>query len=99
MENYFGYSGKILRVDLSTGIISHVYTVNSASKFLGGRGLASKIYWDEVPTEATAFDERNRIIFATGPMAGVRMIGGSRWVVCAKTSKTTPDHYNYCNLG
>ncbi|MBU1053390.1 MAG: hypothetical protein KKC46_06115 [Proteobacteria bacterium] len=99
MENSFGYTGKILRVDLSTGSISHVDTANYASEFLGGRGLASKIYWDEVPPETTAFDAQNRIIFATGPMAGVRMIGGSRWAVCAKTSKTTPDHYNYCNLG
>ncbi len=99
MKDYPGYSGKILRVDLSTGKISRDDTANYASKFIGGRGLASGIYWDEVLPETGAFDEQNRIIFAVGPMAGVRMIGGSRWVVCAKTSKTVPDHYNYSNLG
>ena len=49
----FGYAGKILRVDLSSGSMAEVSTLDYADRFLGGWGLAAKIYWDEVlPAEA-----------------------------------------------
>jgi aldehyde:ferredoxin oxidoreductase len=70
-----------------------------AEKFLGGRGLAARIYWHEVPPEIGAFDAGNRLIFALGPMAGIPVIGGSRWGVYGKSPHTTPQKFNYCNLG
>lgn len=99
MSELYGYAGKILRVDLSTGTITRVPTSDYARRFLGGRGIAAKIYWDEVPPEVRAFDPANRLIFATGPVAGLKGISGSRWVVCGKTALTTPEHFNYANLG
>jgi len=78
----FGYAGKILRVDLSSGQISEATTSDYADRFLGGRGIAAKIYWDEVQPETSAFDPENRLIFATGPLCGIPVIGGSRWTVC-----------------
>ncbi|MGB9594532.1 MAG: aldehyde ferredoxin oxidoreductase N-terminal domain-containing protein, partial [Anaerolineae bacterium] len=51
------YAGKILRVDLSTGAIT---TEELGSEyidlFLGGRGIASKILYEEVPPEVEPFD-------------------------------------------
>ncbi|GAI48516.1 unnamed protein product, partial [marine sediment metagenome] len=44
-----GYAGKILKVDLSRGNTSELPTSDYADRFLGGRGIAAKIYWDEVP--------------------------------------------------
>jgi aldehyde:ferredoxin oxidoreductase len=94
-----GYAGKILRVDLSTGKITTVPTSQYAQRFLGGRGIAAKIYWDEVQPEVKAFDPENRLIFATGPVAGLKGVSGSRWVVCGRTALTTPENFNYANLG
>ena len=74
-------------------------TVDYADRFLGGRGIAAKIYWDEVPPEVKAFDPENRLIFATGPLAGFKGVSGSRWQVCGKSSLTTPEYFNYSNLG
>ena len=99
MSELYGYAGKILRVDLSTGKITHIPTLNYAQRFLGGRGIAGKIYWDEVPPEVKAFDPQNRLIFATGPVAGLKGVSGSRWVVCGKSALTSPEHFNYANLG
>ncbi|MFO8102440.1 MAG: aldehyde ferredoxin oxidoreductase N-terminal domain-containing protein [Dehalococcoidia bacterium] len=93
----FGYAGKILRVDLSSGKIEKVPTSDYAGLFLGGRGLAAKIHWDEVPTETGALEEGNRIIFATGPLGGVPTVGGSRWTVCGKSSER--ESFSYCNMG
>ena len=94
-----GYAGKILRIDLSSRNITSVPTAAYAERFIGGRGIAAKIYWDEMPPEVEAFDPENRLIFALGPMAGLKGVSGTRWQMFAKTALTTPEHFNYCNLG
>jgi aldehyde:ferredoxin oxidoreductase len=99
LTEQFGYAGRVLRVDLSTGSVTPMSTAPHAERFLGGRGIAEKIYWDEVPPEVGAFDPENRLIFALGPLAGFKGISGTRWLICGKTSLTSPEHFNYCNLG
>ncbi len=94
-----GYAGKILKVDLSSKKITKIPTKTYADKFLGGRGIAAKIYWDEVPPEAGAFDPENRLIFATGPLAGVPVIAGSRCTICGKSPEGAKDSFSYGNLG
>lgn len=94
----YGYAGKILRADLSSGSTSTVSTIDYSDRFLGGRGIAARIYWDEVPPEVGAFDIENRLIFTSGPLCGVPAIGGSRWEVCGK-GPATPARFSYANLG
>lgn len=94
-----GYAGKILRVDLSSKSITSVPTMNYADRFLGGRGIAAKVYWDEVSPSINAFDPENRLIFAPGPLDGHIGIAGSRWAVCAKSPNTVPEQFCYSNLG
>ncbi len=99
MPQPYGYAGRVSRVDLSTGRISPEPTEPYAERFIGGRGLAAKVHWDEVPPEVGAFDPENRLIFATGPFAGTKGVSGSRWQACARTALTMPEHFNYANLG
>jgi len=94
----YGYAGKILQVDLSSRRVSSVSTLDYSDKFLGGRGIAAKIYWDEVAPEAGATDAANKLIFVTGPLCGVPAIGGSRWEVVGKGPTAAP-HFSYGNLG
>jgi len=93
------YTGKILRVDLSAGKNTESSTAVYADRFLGGRGLAAKIHWDEVLPHVKALDPDNRLTFATGPLACYPSIGGSRWVVCGKSPATNPEHFTYSNFG
>ncbi|MBU2608870.1 MAG: hypothetical protein KKF26_06080, partial [Chloroflexi bacterium] len=95
----FGYAGKILKVDLSSGITSELYTSDYADRFLGGRGIAAKIYWDEVPPDAKPFDPDNRLIFITGPLAGFPGLAGSRWQICGKSPISVNESFSYANLG
>ena len=74
-------------------------TSDYADRFIGGRGIANGLYWDNVPPETGALDADNCLVFATGPLAGVPVIGGSRWYVSAKSPMTSPEHMSYCNLG
>jgi aldehyde:ferredoxin oxidoreductase len=99
MVTEFGYAGKILRVDLSSSTMSEVPTSNYADRFIGGRGIAAKIYWDEVPCEAKAFDPENRLIFMTGPMAGYPGIAGSISQICGKAADTNPEQFFYSSMG
>jgi len=95
----FGYAGKILRVDLSSGDVDRIPTIDYIDRFLGGRGIAAKVCWDEVPPEVGALDSGNRLVFASGPLCGLPVLGSSRWVVCGKSAYSTPEHFNYSNLG
>jgi aldehyde:ferredoxin oxidoreductase len=65
-----GFAGKILRVDLSTGKISSEDTVEKYGEVLGGTGIGYQVLWDEVPSGTGPFDPANKIIFATGALAG-----------------------------
>jgi len=97
MTHSGGYAGNILRVNLTTGGTERVPTERYSDLFLGGRGIAARIYWDEVPPGTDPFDPENRLIFATGPVTATTGFCGSRWQVCGKS----PLHnlFSYCNLG
>ncbi len=99
MTGEFGYAGKILRVDLSSASMTDVATHNYTDRFVGGRGIAAKIYWDEVPPEVNAFDPENRLIFITGPLGGLSGLAGSRWQICGKSSAAVPEHFWCSNAG
>ena len=91
-----GYAGNILKVDLSSGSITHVPTSDYADLFLGGRGIAAKIYWGEVPPKIEASHPENRLIFMTGPLCGVPGFA-SRFQVCGKSVAT--NQFSFCNMG
>ena len=94
----YGYAGKILWVDVSSRRGTDSSTTDYSERFLGGRGLATKIYWDGVSPKVSAFDSENQLIVATGPLCGVPVIGGSRWEVCGK-SPSSGGRFSYGNLG
>jgi aldehyde:ferredoxin oxidoreductase len=95
----FGYAGAILEVDLSRKHTVSLPTDEYADRFIGGRGLAAKLYWDNVSPQTKALDSGNRLIFATGPLAGFPRLAGSRWKICGKSAAMEPQTFSYCNLG
>ena len=81
-----GWVGKLLRVNLTNNSI----TVENLSgrltdQFLGGRGLASKVLYDEVDAQVEPLSPENKIIFMTGPLTGTGVIGGASYVVVTKS--------------
>lgn len=67
----YGWAGKILRVDLSRGKASEeALRKELALKFIGGRGINSKILYDEVPPDVDPFDPSAKIIIGCGPLVG-----------------------------
>lgn len=93
MENRFGWTGKILKIDLTQKEISFLNTHDYSEKFIGGLGIGEKIYWDETVPETKALDPANPLILMTGPLCGTTAPSASRLVVCGKSPMTFPERF------
>ena len=85
MSKYYGYAGKLLRVDLTAGKTSdEVLDAATARKWLGGAGMGMKYLYDEVPAAVTWDDVANRLILANGPLSGTSLGGSGTTSVVTK---------------
>lgn len=55
---------------------------------IGGKGLATRLLLDKNPPGVSPFSEENHLIFATGPVCGSPLWGGSRYGVFTKSPLT-----------
>ncbi len=84
-----GWVGKILRVNLTQGSTRvEELPAELNHLFLGGRGLASKLLFDEVNPQVEPLSPENKLIFMTGPLTGTGAIGGASYVVVTKSPLT-----------
>jgi aldehyde:ferredoxin oxidoreductase len=95
----YGYSGKILAVNLSTGKSEELATSDYSDRFIGGRGIAIKLFSEMVPPGISFSDPENCLICATGPVTGFFGLAGCRWVICGKSPSRHPEMFSYGNLG
>jgi aldehyde:ferredoxin oxidoreductase len=94
-----GYAGEVLNVNLTSGKVYRFPTEDYTDRFLGGKGLAARLYWELVPEKTGAFEPDNCLICASGPAAGFTGFASSRWLVCGKTAANDPESFSYGNLG
>jgi len=86
---YFGYAGRVLRVNLSKGKIAiQELEKDLASRFLGGRGFNSKRLFEEIPRGLDPLSPENKLMFATGPLVGTMFPTASRFNVSARSPLT-----------
>lgn len=84
-----GWMGNILRVDLTNGkFATEDLDLELAKGFIGGRGLASKILFDEIDPQVDSLSPQNKLIFATGPLTGTGAATGARYMVVTKSPLT-----------
>ncbi|MEM0501329.1 MAG: aldehyde ferredoxin oxidoreductase N-terminal domain-containing protein, partial [Ignisphaera sp.] len=69
-QEYYGYVGSILYVDLSRERVEQrKLEYNDIDEFLGGIGLAAKIIVEEIPDpRIDPFSPDNILVFMTGPL-------------------------------
>jgi len=93
-----GWNGRLLRANLTRGkAITQEYNPSLAKNFLGGRGFAIKILWDELKPGIDAFSPENKLIFAAGPLTGFPLPSSGKLIVAAKSPLT--GGYGDGNLG
>lgn len=84
------YNGKLLRINLTTGEIKQEeLDLELAKKFIGGRGLGTKMLLDEGVAEVDPLSDKNKLIYITGPMTGAAVPTGGRYMVVTKSPLTS----------
>ena len=85
----YGYWGRVLRVDLSTGVWScETPPDNIYRRYVGGRLLALYFYLREAPAGVAPLGPHNMLIFMTSPTTGAPISGQARHTVLCKSPLT-----------
>ncbi|MEA5152524.1 MAG: aldehyde ferredoxin oxidoreductase family protein [Oscillospiraceae bacterium] len=83
------YYEKIARINLSTGEIKvEPLDLGVAHKFIGGRGLGTKILYDEGVAAVEPLSPENKLVYITGPMTGSVSPSSGRYMVVTKSPLT-----------
>ena len=95
----YGWAGKILDIELSSAQTCQIDTQEYSCKYIGGRGIASRIYLERVTPQVEAFDPKNHLILMTGPLVATGVQGATRMSLVAKSPMTCTEQFCYGNLG
>jgi len=86
MEKLQGYSGKELRIDLSTGDIeTRGLDASLMRKFIGGSGYSAYVLYNEMKKGVDPLGPDNMLVFASGPLTHNNVPGGGSFTVCFKS--------------
>lgn len=91
MANITGWTGKLLRINLTNGNITTEDSMKYNKDLIGGAGLGYKVIFDEVPEGTKAFDEANKVVIAVGPLTGTTAPCSGRTNITA-LAPTNPYH-------
>ena len=88
-SQFYGYAGKLLRINLSLDKVSEEeLNAEMLRKLLGGVGYAAQLLYDEIPAFTDPLSPENKLIFATGPLTGTGAPGSGSIEVCFKSPLT-----------
>ena len=89
-EPMYGWTNRLLRVDLSEGRIWAQETTPMVPDYLGARGFAAKVLWDEYPEPVGPFHPRNPLMVIPGILTGTRAPYSGRTNICAFSPQCYP---------
>lgn len=64
----YGYTGKGLRVNLTTGKFTVEPTFPRFNGLIGGTAFGYRVLWDEVPPDTDCYSPENKVVIAPGPL-------------------------------
>jgi aldehyde:ferredoxin oxidoreductase len=81
--------GEILDIDLSSGTIKTTKIKDDVlRKFIGGAGLAAKLFFDRVPPDTDPLSAKNVLFLMGGPLSGTNFFTSSRLLAAFKSPQT-----------
>ncbi len=84
-----GWHGKLLRVNLTAGTCeTEALNEQWAKEYIGGRGLGTKYFVEEVAADVDPLSADNKLIMATGPLTGTYGAANGRYMVITKAPLT-----------
>jgi aldehyde:ferredoxin oxidoreductase len=85
-----GWANRILRVNLSNMEVEAQTAEPYVPDFLGARGFAAKLCWDEYPEPVDPFDPANPLMIFPGALTGSRSPYSGRSSVCSFSPQGYP---------
>ena len=99
MATLTGWTGSILKVDLSRGETSVIDTCDYVPAYVGGMGVAARIAWDTLTPGIDAFDPENPLFLMLGPLTGTLASGGGRVLVAGISPQLSPSVFSRSSMG
>ena len=85
----YGFMGKLLLVNLSTGEISaEPLDESMLRQFVGGAGFGARYLFDRMEQTTEPLSPANPLLFMTGPLVGTAAPLCGRYEVCARSPQT-----------
>ena len=85
----YGYKGKLLHIDLSKESSTTIELPEEVlKKYIGGRGLGAKLYWDMVLPGTDALGPENMLMVLSGPVSGTAVPGSGKHLIVTKSPVT-----------
>lgn len=85
----FGYTGNILRINLTTSSITVEHQDEAFyKKYLGGRNVAAYYMLKEIPVDTDPLSPENKLIATTSVITGTPLPGSARHTLAAKSPLT-----------
>jgi aldehyde:ferredoxin oxidoreductase len=79
----FGYAGRILHVDLTTGkTTTEKLNEETAKKYVGGIGLGMKLWLSNSKAGVDAFSPENPLVLSVGPISATMLPTGGNGHAC-----------------
>ncbi|MGC9522749.1 MAG: aldehyde ferredoxin oxidoreductase N-terminal domain-containing protein, partial [Anaerolineae bacterium] len=98
-EGPYGWTGHILRIDLTSGEVGTVDTLRYVPDFVGGLGVAARIAWEELPLGVGPFDPENMLFIMVGPLTGTLASGAGRVEVLGIAPQQHPPVFSRSGMG
>jgi aldehyde:ferredoxin oxidoreductase len=95
----YGWTGKILSVNLSTAQISTIETMRYARDYIGGLGIAARLAWEELRSGVGPFDPDNLLMIMVGPLTGTLASGAGRVEVMGIAPQQHPAIFSRSGMG
>ena len=93
-----GYHGRLLRINLSQKkVLKEELPEKLLLDFVGGRGLGTRLLYNEVPAKTDALSPDNKLYYVTGPFNGTGATTSSRFSAVTKSPLTNT--VGACNSG
>ncbi|MFP3895411.1 MAG: aldehyde ferredoxin oxidoreductase N-terminal domain-containing protein [Anaerolineales bacterium] len=95
-----GWVNRILRVDLSNGSIEVEPVEPYVPDYLGGRGLAARLAWEDYPDPVDALAPENPLMVMAGALTGTVSPYSGRAAVCGFSPQAYPySWFTRANIG
>lgn len=80
-EKFFGFTGKGLRINLTTGKVAVEPTFPRFKDDIGGTAVGYKVFWEEVAPETSCYAPENKVVIAPGALSGTGAVCSGRTTI------------------